>query len=47
MASYADLIQGIGPNRDAAATHFISYGFGEGRTISFDALEYIASWRIT
>jgi VCBS repeat-containing protein len=43
LASYPDLIQAIGYNTTAAAEHYVRYGYNEGRTITFDAWDYLAS----
>ena len=32
LANYADLRAAFGTDRDAAAAHFITYGYYEGRT---------------
>ncbi len=39
-----DLIRAFGANNDAGAYHYIEYGHSEGRTITFDGLDYIASY---
>ena len=38
------VITAIGANGDAGAYHFIENGLSEGRTTSFDGLDYIASY---
>jgi hypothetical protein len=38
------LINAFGPNKDAGYQHFATQGLFEGRTTSFDGLEYIASY---
>ena len=44
VASYPDLIAGIGVNPTAALNHYVSTGFlVEGRSVSFDGLAYLAS----
>ena len=43
IASYSDLIRGIGINQDAAVNHYMQHGYYEGRGVSFNALEYVAS----
>ena len=42
--NYADLINAFGANASAGAGHYIGYGRNEGRTTTFDGLEYIASY---
>ncbi len=44
IASYSDLINAFGANKDAGYQHFATQGLFEGRTTSFDGLEYIASY---
>ena len=44
IASYGDLINALGANTDAGATHYILAGKFEGRSTSFNGLEYIASY---
>jgi hypothetical protein len=50
VASYGDLINAFksaGSGQavlDAGATHFIDYGYSEGRTTTFNGLDYIASY---
>ena len=50
IASYGDLINAFksaGSEQamlDAGATHFIDYGYKEGRTTTFNGLDYIASY---
>jgi len=44
MATYPDLIKAFGADNDAGATHFIDYGYNEGRTTTFDGLSYIADY---
>jgi hypothetical protein len=34
----------LGANEQAGATHFIDNGFKEGRTTTFDGLDYIANY---
>ena len=43
VASYSDLIAGIGVNSTAALNHYVGLGFFEGRSVSFDGLAYLAS----
>jgi hypothetical protein len=43
-ASYGDLINALGANGDAGAYHYIERGASEGRTTTFDGLDYIASY---
>jgi hypothetical protein len=44
LASYADLINGLGSNAQAAFDHYIDYGFAENRALNlFDALGYLAA----
>src|SRR5580704_9512654 len=50
VASYSDLISAFkstGSEQavlDAGATHYIDYGYNEGRTTTFNGLDYIASY---
>ena len=50
VASYGDLINAFksaGSEQavlDAGATHYIDYGYNEGRTTTFNGLDYIASY---
>jgi Ca2+-binding RTX toxin-like protein len=44
VASYGDLIRGIGANQNAAVTHYMTAGYYEGRTTTFNALQYTASY---
>jgi Ca2+-binding RTX toxin-like protein len=44
LASYGDLITALGANPYAAVQHYVTYGFNEGRTITFDSWEYLASY---
>src|SRR5580704_3971601 len=50
VASYSDLINAFksaGSEQavlDAGATHYIDYGYNEGRTTTFNGLDYIASY---
>ena len=44
IASYGDLINGLGANGDAGAYHYIESGASEGRKTTFDGLDYIASY---
>ncbi|WP_338847351.1 calcium-binding protein [Massilia sp. W12] len=44
VASYGDLINGIGVNTDAALTHYLGRSLKEGRTISFDPDIYLAKY---
>jgi len=34
----------LGANEQAGAEHFIDYGYKEGRTTTFDGLDYIANY---
>lgn len=43
-ASYQDLMNAFATNQTAAFTHFVYYGYAEGRSVTFSALEYIASY---
>ena len=43
IASYSDLIAGLGADPSAGRAHFANSGFAEGRKISFQPLSYIAS----
>jgi hypothetical protein len=43
-ASYADLVHAFGNNAAAAANHYLTQGFYEGRKTTFNALEYVASY---
>ena len=44
IASYLDLIAAFGADKSAGESHYNSNGRSEGRVVSFDALEYIASY---
>ena len=44
LASFNDLMDAFGPDANAAATHYNTYGYNEGRSITFDAWEYLASF---
>ncbi|MCF8216988.1 MAG: hypothetical protein K9I96_09085, partial [Chlorobium sp.] len=44
LASYNDLMDTLGPDANAAATHYNTFGYNEGRSITFDAWEYLASF---
>ena len=40
IASYADLIRGLGDNPQAGFDHYVDHGYSEGRSLnSFDALD--------
>ncbi len=41
IASYADLINAYHANADAGISHYLRFGFAQGRTASFDAQVYI------
>ena len=44
VASYADLIAGFRLDATAAASHYVTSGLAEGRTITFDASIYLAKY---
>jgi serralysin len=44
-ASYGDLINAFHTNTTAATTHYINYGYYEGRVASFDARAEVAAER--
>jgi len=44
IASYADLIGAFGANDAAGLSHYLNYGYAEGRRVSFDGLSYVASY---
>jgi Ca2+-binding RTX toxin-like protein len=44
IASYGDLVGAFGANPQAGFNHFVQYGYGEGREVTFDGLSYIASY---
>ncbi|MFO1046385.1 MAG: hypothetical protein U1E52_00555 [Geminicoccaceae bacterium] len=45
IASYGDLIRALGPDRDAGAVHYITFGSAEHRAIdNFDAEQYLANY---
>jgi len=44
IASYPDLIGAFGSNQNAGLSHYMSYGYAEGRQATFSAQEYIASY---
>ena len=43
LASYEDLMNAFGPDSAKAAAHYTTFGYAEGRTITFDAWNYLAS----
>ena len=44
IASYPDLVAAYGANEQAGANHYVTYGYAEGRTVSFNGLQYIAAY---
>ncbi|RYF24340.1 MAG: hypothetical protein EOO77_00120 [Oxalobacteraceae bacterium] len=44
IAGYRDLRAVYGTDAAAGASHFLRFGFDEGRSLSFNALDYIASY---
>jgi hypothetical protein len=44
IASYADLRAAFGANKAAGEAHYSASGIREGRSVTFDALDYIASY---
>jgi hypothetical protein len=44
IASYGDLIRGLGDNAAGGANHYFAAGYGEGRSTSFNPLAYVASY---
>jgi Ca2+-binding RTX toxin-like protein len=43
IASYPDLMNAFGLNEAAGGDHYWNWGYGEGRTVSFDPMKYLAS----
>ncbi len=44
IAGYSDLRASFGTDAAAGIQHFLTTGFGEGRSLAFNALDYIASY---
>ena len=38
------MITAFGDDDTAAVTHYLNYGYDEGRTVSFDATTYLANY---
>jgi len=44
IASYSDLVRGLGDDPALGFEHYLQYGSKEGREITFDGLRYVASY---